>query len=191
MILRSTLGALAFVLTLAHDGNRPIAEVRPGIVDLERAAGPKAVLGPALESADAPPAQGEDPGDPIVVDIDGPCELTLNGKAVECSGVSYMAFPGNHRINFTATTADAGFAFSGDDDDDEDGDYTLALDSVLSPAAGRLAAQGECSMDVAEDRRTVNSITCVAATTSGEIRLTASGVVSDDDDGDDDDATTG
>ncbi|MGZ3367593.1 MAG: hypothetical protein ACXWK1_01650 [Caulobacteraceae bacterium] len=135
----------------------------------------------------------EDDGDdaaaaPIVVDIDGPCTLTVKGQEIPCSGVAYMVFPANHRIDFTAITETAGWAFSGEEDDNQDGRYTLTLDSMLNPSSGRLEAEGRCEMQVAEDRRTVKSLDCRASTEDGEFTLKASGVISaDEDDGEDDD----
>ncbi len=151
----------------------------------------------ALTLGMAPGARAQDDGDAsdraIVVTIVGPCELSLDGKPVDCSGVAYMAFPATHRINFTAVTSRAGWAFSGQEDDNDDGDYTLTLDSVLDPAAGRVEAEGECEMRVDEDKRTVRSIECNAMTPSGVVQLKASGVIADadDDDDDDDDSTQG
>ncbi len=125
-------------------------------------------------------AQDDDDGDddaaaPVVIDIDGPCVLTIKGQAVPCRGVAYMVFPSNHRIDFTAITDTAGWAFSGDDDNDRDGRYALTLDSVLNPNSGRLEAQGRCQMQVAEDRRSVTSLECRASTEDGEVTLKASG----------------
>jgi hypothetical protein len=134
--------------------------------------------------------QSQDPKS-VVVNISGPCELVLDGRTVSCSGVAYMAFPGTHRIDFTALTSQSGWAFSGEQDDNEKGSYSLTLDSVLSPDAGRLEADGECDMQVADDGRTVRSIDCQAKTAAGDLVLKASGVVAstegDPDDGDDDD----
>ena len=126
-------------------------------------------------------------GQPIVVQIDGPCALTVGGRAVACQGVAYMVFPSNGRIDFTAITATAGWAFSGEEDDNDEGQYTLQVDSVLSPSASRVDAEGECDMEVAEDRRTVRSLECRAATDQGDLALRASGVIAvdDGDDGDD------
>ncbi len=147
----------------------------------------------ALTLAIAPGARAQDDSDQsIVVTIVGPCELTLAGRPVDCSGVAYMAFPATHRINFTAVTQTAGWAFSGEEDDNDDGDYTLTLDSVLTPAAGRVEAEGECQMQVDQDRRTVRSIDCNAKTDAGVMRLKASGVIAEaDDDDDDDDSARG
>ena len=131
-------------------------------------------------AASATLAQDDDDGPaqpPIVVNIVGPCVLTVGGQTVPCRGVAYMAFPSNHRINFTAITETAGWAFSGEEDDNEDGDYALAVDSVLGPSAGRVEADGECDMQMAEDRRTVTSLECRADTDEGELTLRASGTV--------------
>ncbi len=126
----------------------------------------------------------------VVVNISGPCELVLDGRTVSCSGVAYMAFPETHRIDFTALTSQSGWAFSGAEDENDQGRYSLTLDSVLSPDAGRLEADGECNMQVAEDGRTVRSIDCEAKTAAGDLALKASGVASTeggtDDDGEDD-----
>jgi hypothetical protein len=126
---------------------------------------------------------------PIVVAINGPCVLTVDDKPQACRGVAYMAFPSNHRIDFTAITETAGWAFSGEEDENDDGTYTLALDSVLTPSTGRLDADGECDMQVAEDGRTVMSLRCEASTDDGGLVLQASGAISidDRDDGDDQD----
>jgi hypothetical protein len=148
----------------------------------------------ALASASGP-AQAET--QPIVINIDGPCAMALNGRATECAGVAYMVFPDNHRIDFTAISGQAGLAFSGEADSNEDGHYTLTLDSVVSPRAGRLDAEGECSMDLEEDGVTVRAIECRAQTSAGVMQLKASGVArtgdgdDDDDDDDDDGPTTG
>src|SRR6202012_490325 len=75
---------------------------------------------------------------PIVVDIDGPCTLTVGGREISCRGVAYMVFPSNHRIDFTAITDTAGWAFSGEDDENQNGVYALDLDSVLNPGTSRL-----------------------------------------------------
>ncbi len=125
-------------------------------------------------------AQDDDDDDgpaapPIVVNIDGPCALTVDDMDVPCRGVAYMVFPSNGRIDFTAITQTAGWSFSGENDDNEDGDYALEIDSVLGPSAGRVEADGECDMQVAEDRRTVMSLECQAATDQGELTLHASG----------------
>jgi hypothetical protein len=145
-----------------------------------------ALAGAALaqdDDGDAPAAS------PIVVNINGPCVLTVDDKPQACRGVAYMAFPSNHRIDFTALTETAGWAFSGDEDQNDDGAYTLALDSVLTPSAGRLDADGECDMQVGEDGRTVMSLRCEASTDDGDLVLQASGAISvdDRDDGDDQD----
>jgi hypothetical protein len=122
---------------------------------------------------------------PVVVDINGPCTLTVKDQAMTCRGVAYMVFPSNHRIDFTAITETAGWAFSGEDDENKGGRYALDLDSVLSPASGRLEAQGRCEMQMAEDRRTVKSLSCRAATRDGEMKLEASGIIAPGDDGGD------
>lgn len=136
-------------------------------------------------------AQDDDDGDegpaaqPIVVQIQGPCALTVGGKSVDCQGVAYMVFPSNGRIDFTAISGDSGWAFSGEDDDNEDGQYALTLDSVLGPSAARLDAEGECDMEVAQDKRTVRSLECTASTDQGDLTLRASGVIAvNDDEGD-------
>lgn len=130
------------------------------------------------------------PAQPIVVEINGPCALTVEGRDTPCRGVAYMAFPANHRIDFTAITETAGWAFSGEDDHNQGGRYALQLDSILNPAAGRLGAEGQCSMQLADDHRSVQSLDCRAKTDEGELTLKASGVIAidnPDDDGDDDD----
>jgi len=140
---------------------------------------------------DAPPA-------PLVVDIEGPCVLSLQGQNLPCREVAYMVFPSNHRIDFTAITETAGWAFSGAEDDNKGGRYTLALDSVLNPASGRYDAGGRCEMQVGDDRRTVMSLDCRASTADGEFTLKASGKIevenpgddADDDGPDDDDGGT-
>ena len=142
------------------------------------------LLALAARPAAAQPADQQ----PIVVAIAGPCVLSLNGRSAPCSGVAYMAFPENHRINFTAAAGQAGWAFSGLSDERDEGRYTLTVDSVLGPG-GRMAAQGECDMEVDEDGRTVDSIDCQAATAGGALRLQASGdIVGGDEDEDDDGA---
>ncbi len=144
---------------------------------------------PSLARAQDDDGDDDDgPSAPIVVEINGPCTLTIGGRETACRGVAYMAFPSNHRIDFTAITDTAGWAFSGEDDENEDGAYALELDSILNPQAGRLDADGECRMRMADDRRTVQSLECRATTDEGELTLKASGVIAvndeDDDDGD-------
>jgi hypothetical protein len=132
------------------------------------------------------------PAAPLVVDIEGPCILSLQGASIPCRGVAYMVFPSNRRIDFTAITDTAGWAFSGGDDDDRDGRYALALDSVLNAGTGRIAADGRCEMQLAADHRTVTSLDCRARTEAGEFTLKASGTIevettgNDEDDGPDD-----
>jgi hypothetical protein len=128
---------------------------------------------------------------PIVINIDGPCAMSLEGRAVECAGVAYMVFPANHRIDFTAITDQAGWAFSGEEDSNDDGHYTLTLDSVVSPQAGRLEAEGECDMDIEADGVTVRAIQCQARTSAGVIQLKASGVARSGNDDDDDGPDSG
>jgi hypothetical protein len=127
----------------------------------------------------------DDAAAPVVIDINGPCVLTVRGEAVPCRGVAYMVFPSNHRIDFTAITETAGWAFSGEDDADKGGRYTLALDSVLNPASGRFDADGRCEMQVADDRRTVTSLNCRASADGGDFTLKASGAIAVEDTGDD------
>src|SRR6185312_3333281 len=110
---------------------------------------------------------GDDDAAPVVVDINGPCTLTVRDQVISCRGVAYMVFPSNHRIDFTAITETAGWAFSGDEDANKDGHYTLTVDSVLNPASGRLDAEGRCEMQVEADRRTVTSLDCRASTEGG------------------------
>jgi hypothetical protein len=148
-----------------------------------------AVLALTLTAA-APSAMAQDDAQPVLITIQGPCVLALNGRPLQCAGVAYMAFPATHRIDFTALTEQAGWAFSGDQDQNDDGHYTLAVDSVVNPRAGRVQAQGQCAMVVAEDGRTVDSIECQARTPAGVMMLKASGKAqtgADDDDDDDDD----
>ena len=124
---------------------------------------------------------------PMVVTIDGPCALSVAGRNVACSAVAYMVFPSNHRIDFTAITGNAGWAFSGEDDDNDDGDYALTVDSLVGPTGARIEADGACEMQVGEDRRSVDSLECRAATEAGDFVLTASGAIGPDDRDEDDD----
>ena len=124
---------------------------------------------------------------PIVVNIVGPCMLLIDDQPQACRGVAYMAFPSNHRIDFTAITEAAGWAFSGEEDQNDQDGYALALDSVLTPSAGRIDADGECDMTVAGDGRTVTALRCEATTDDGDLVLQASGAISVDDQDDDDD----
>jgi hypothetical protein len=148
-----------------------------------------AVLGLTLVLAAGSSALAQEQAQPVVIMIQGPCVVTANGHPMDCAGVSYMAFPTNHRIAFTAITDKAGWTFSGDQDHNDDGRYTLALDSVLSPQVGEMQAQGVCAMVVAEDRRDVPTIECKARTPAGVMIMKASGrvVTGADDDNDDDD----
>ena len=130
---------------------------------------------------------GDDGAAPIVVDINGPCVLTVKGEAIPCRGVAYMAFPSNHRIDFAAITDSAGVAFSGEDDANQDGRYSLDVDSVVAAAAGRIDADGACEMTLDDDKRTVTSLSCRASTDQGVMTLRASGVIAIDDNDDDDD----
>ena len=136
-------------------------------------------------------AQEDDtPGDrPLTVRIAGPCTIGLDGREADCRGVIYMAFPSSGRIDFTAVTSGMGIAFSGETDENEDGSYTLTLDSVVSPQAGRMDAEGECEMDVEKDGRTVRSIACEANTDAGALTLEASGLIAAADLGDTDKIT--
>jgi hypothetical protein len=104
-----------------------------------------------------------------------------------------MAFPDNHRIDFTAIAGQAGLAFSGEEDSNKDGHYTLTLDSVVSPRIGRLKAEGQCDMELEDDGVTVRAIACRAQTSAGVMQLKASGVArsGDGDDDDDDGPETG
>jgi hypothetical protein len=130
---------------------------------------------------------GDDAPAPLVVDINGPCVLTVKGQTIPCRGVAYMVFPSSHRIDFTAITDTDGWAFSGDDDNNRGGRYALALDSVLDPGDDRLDADGRCEMRLADDRRSVVSLECRASTEDGEVTLKASGTIAIEDPGDDDD----
>jgi hypothetical protein len=141
-------------------------------------------------------AQSQTQTPPIVINIEGPCAMALDGRAADCAGVAYMVFPANHRVDFTAITDQAGLAFSGEEDSNQGGRYTLTLDSVVSPRAGRLQAEGRCVMDLEEDGVTVRAIECRAQTSAGVMQLKASGVArsgdgSDDDDDDDDGPVSG
>ena len=160
-----------------QSARRPRAAVA-GLLALALAFGASAVHAQDDDDDDDAPASP-----PIVINIDGPCALTVDGHDVPCHAVAYMAFPSNHRINFTAITETAGWAFSGEEDDNQDGDYALDLDSVLGPSAGRVEAEGECDMAVAADRRTVTSLECHAETEDGELTLRASGTISLRDEG--------
>jgi hypothetical protein len=130
---------------------------------------------------------GDDGAAPIVVDINGPCVLTVKGATIPCRGVAYMVFPSNHRIDFTAITDTDGWAFSGDDDNNRGDRYALALDSVLGPGSERLDADGRCVMRLTDDHRSVTSLECRASTQDGEVTLKASGTIAVEDPGDDDD----
>jgi hypothetical protein len=147
-----------------------------------------AILGLTMAWAAGSPALAQEQPKPVVIMIQGPCVLATNGHPMDCAGVSYMAFPTTHRIAFTAITDKAGWTFSGDQDHNDDGRYTLAVDSVLSPQAGAMQAQGVCAMVVAEDRRDVPSLECQARTPAGVMMMKASGrVVTGEGDNDDDD----
>jgi hypothetical protein len=115
-------------------------------------AGAAPIVGIILALGAILPAQAQDgekgPSEPIVVNIEGPCVVALNSQPVQCSGVAYMAFPATGRVDFTAVTDQTGWAFSGDQDANDDGHYTLMLDSVVSPRAGRIQAEGQCEMDI-------------------------------------------
>jgi hypothetical protein len=148
--------------------------------------------------AGAAHAQDEDDDDDdgpdrgaIVVQIDGPCLLTVEGRVQACHGVAYMAFPSTHRIDFTALTGETGWAFSGEDDVDDDAGYILAVDSVLDPSAEREQADGQCRMTVSADHRTVTSLQCRASTHDGVVILKASGTATADDEDEDDGADDG
>lgn len=149
----------------------------------------------ALALAAASPAWAQDQAQPVVIMIQGPCILATNGRPSDCAGVAYMAFPATHRIVFTAVTDKANWTFSGDEDQNSAGRYTLAVDSVLSPQAGPMQAQGLCAMVVAEDRLSVSSLECQARTPAGVMMMKASGKVvsqaNDDDDDQDDDGDGG
>lgn len=149
-----------------------------------------AIISLAL-AASAAHAQGDDEDDdgsaaPLVVSINGPCALSVAGRNLACSGVAYMLFPSNHRIDFAAITGDSGWAFSGEEDDNDEGDYALTVDSMVGPSGARIEADGACEMQVGEDRRSVESLECRASTGSGDFVLTASGVVGAGDEDEDD-----
>ena len=133
------------------------------------------LLALALTSGARAQDDGGPASPPVVVTINGPCSMTIAGRSLACSGVAYMVFPSNHRIDFAAITGQSGWAFSGEEDDDEDGDYALTVDSILGPSGARIEAKGECDMQVGEDRRSVDSLECHASTDSGDFVLTASG----------------
>jgi hypothetical protein len=147
------------------------------------------VLAFAASGARAQDDDGDDSASaPLVVTIDGPCSMTVAGRNLACSGVAYMLFPSNHRIDFAAVTGNSGWAFSGEEDDNDEGQYALSVDSVVGPSGSRIEAEGECDMVVGEDKRSVESLECRAATAAGEFVLKASGAISaGDDDSDDDD----
>lgn len=135
----------------------------------------------------------DDDGDdgPLVVQIQGPCALTIAGRPQTCQGLAYMVFPENQRKDFTVLTSDGGWAFSGQHDAKDSGRYSLMVDSVLRPGTDRMDADGLCTMTVAADGATVEALSCDANTRAGRMTLQASGQASaddqDDDDGDDDD----
>jgi hypothetical protein len=144
-----------------------------GLLALALALGASAARAQDDEGDDDGPAAAA-----IVVNILGPCTLTVDEREIPCRAVAYMAFPSTHRIDVTAITDNAGWAFSGEEDDDQDGDYALEVDSILGPSSGRIEAEGECDMQMAENRRTVLSLECRAQTDQGELTLTASGPIS-------------
>ena len=166
-----------------QSARRPRAAVA-GLLALALAFGASVVHAQDDDDDDGGPASP-----PIVVNINGACALTVDGRDVPCRAVAYMAFPSNHRIDFAAITDTAGFAFSGEDDDNQGGRYALDVDSVVAPSGGRLDAEGECDMTLAEDKQSVKSLSCRATTDQGVMTLRASGVISaaDSDDDDDDD----
>lgn len=164
-----------------RSARRPRAIVA-GLLALALAFGASAVHAQDDDDDDDGPASP-----PIVVNINGPCALMVDGRDVPCRAVAYMAFPSNHRIDFAAITDNAGFAFSGEDDQNEGGRYGLDVDSVVVPSAGRLDAEGQCDMTLADDKRTVKSLSCRATTDQGVMTLRASGVISAGDSDDDDD----
>jgi hypothetical protein len=144
-----------------------------------------AVILPSLAMAQDKDAQTGAAGDrPLVVQIAGPCLMGLDGREADCKGVAYMAFPSSGRIDISALGSGLDLAFSGEADDNEDGSYTLTLDSVISAQSGRMAADGECDIDVEKDGRTIRSISCEAQTDAGTLTLDASGVIAAADIGD-------
>jgi len=155
---------------------------------IRSSAGAALALTVSLVAGASLPARAQDRSQPIVINIEGPCVVALNSQQVQCSGVAYMAFPATGRIDFTAVTDQTGWAFSGDQDANDDGHYTLMLDSVVSPRAGRIQAEGQCEMDIDGDGKTVTGIACQARTAAGVMLLKASGVADTGDDDDDDDA---
>jgi hypothetical protein len=133
------------------------------------------LIAPLAHAQEAGP-RSEPP--PVIVSIAGPCALALDGHPAHCTGVAYIAFPSSHRIDFTVIGAGETWAFSGEDDDNDKGQYSLTVDGIIGPGAdGRMEADGECDMDVAEDGRTVRSIDCHAKAGVGELTLKASGVI--------------
>jgi hypothetical protein len=144
------------------------------------------VFASGVRAQDDDGEDGDEDSAPLVVDINGPCSLTVGSRTISCRGVAYMVFPSNHRIDFTAITEEDGWSFSGDNDDDRNGSYRLALDSVLDPGDDRLDADGRCEMRVADDHRSVMSLECRANTRAGVVTLKASGAIEVEDPGDDD-----
>jgi hypothetical protein len=148
------------------------------------------VMGGVSAQAQTRTQGGDDDGpQPIVVQIDGDCALAVSGRAEACKGLAYMVFPSNNRKDFTALTSDGGWAFSGrEDKKSPDGTYTLLVDSILRPGVDRVAASGQCVMQVdPDDGATVRSLDCQARSANAVLILKASGVAQPGGDGDDDD----
>ena len=115
----------------------------------------------------------------IVVNVDGPCVMDVGGRNSRCAGTAYIAFPATQRVDFVAVTIAGDWIFSGHKDDAAEGGlYTLVVDALTGPRKARAAAEGMCSMDLADDKVTVRSIDCVAITEAdGPVQLRASGMV--------------
>jgi hypothetical protein len=123
----------------------------------------------------------DDAAAPLVVQIQGPCALTIAGRPQTCQGLAYMVFPENQRKDFTVLTSDGGWAFSGQHDARTAGRYSLMVDSVLRPGTDRMDADGLCTMTVGGDGSTVEALSCDANTRAGRMTLQASGQASADD----------
>lgn len=115
----------------------------------------------------------------IVVNVDGPCMMGVQGRASRCAGTAYIAFPKTQRVDFVAVTLNGDWIFSGHKDEAVQGGlYTLVVDALISPRKTRTSAEGKCSMDLAEDQVTVRSIECQATSAAdGSVQLRASGQV--------------
>jgi hypothetical protein len=136
-----------------------------------------ALMAPAAHAQDDDEDDAGPAAPPLVVTINGPCSISVAGRSLACTGVAYMVFPSNHRIDFAAITGQSGWAFSGEEDDDDEGDYALTVDSIVGPSGARIEADGECDMQVGQDRRSVESLECNASTDAGDFVLKASGAI--------------